>query len=41
MKTSDQYFDNKIAKIQSIYLGLIISTPAIVIIITEILMKAL
>lgn len=44
---TDQYpiltahFDNKIAKTKNAFLGLMIGTPALVIIITEILTKAL
>lgn len=40
-ETLNEYFDNRITKMKSACLGLIIGTPALVIIITEILMKAL
>lgn len=41
MKTSDQYFNDRIAKLTNNVLGFIIGTPALVIIITEILMKTI
>lgn len=40
-ETLNEYFDNRIAKIQSAMLGLAIGTPSIVIIVMEILMKTL